>query len=88
VATPDAGPDRARVPELEVGAGREPDDRDGGLAHGEIAWRGAAAPAPWTAAAPRGDDGWPEEVGVCELCGLVSRRPVPAVCPACGGGYG
>ena len=33
-------------------------------------------------------DAGPEEVAVCELCGLVSRRPVPPACPACGGGYG
>jgi hypothetical protein len=33
-------------------------------------------------------DPGPEEVAVCELCGLVSRRPVPPACPACGGGYG
>jgi hypothetical protein len=30
----------------------------------------------------------PEEVAVCDLCGLVSRLPRPPVCPACGGGYG
>jgi hypothetical protein len=33
-------------------------------------------------------DAGPEEVAVCELCGLVSRWPVPPACPACGGGYG
>jgi len=38
--------------------------------------------------AVRGTDGSPEEVAVCGLCGLVSRLPFPAVCPACGGGYG
>ena len=37
----------------------------------------------------RPSSGWdPEEVAVCDLCGLVSREPVPSVCPACGGGYG
>jgi hypothetical protein len=30
----------------------------------------------------------PEELAVCDLCGLVSRLPSPAVCPACGRGYG
>jgi hypothetical protein len=35
-----------------------------------------------------GPDDWLKEVAVCELCGLVSRRPVPVVCPACGGGNG
>jgi hypothetical protein len=30
----------------------------------------------------------PEEVAVCDLCGLVSRLPRPPVCPACGGAYG
>jgi len=35
-----------------------------------------------------GTDGLAEEVAVCGLCGLVSRLPLPVVCPACGGGYG
>ena len=30
----------------------------------------------------------PEEVTVCEVCGLVSRLPAPPVCPACGAGHG
>ena len=30
----------------------------------------------------------PEEVAVCEVCGLVSRVPGAAVCPACGAGGG
>lgn len=56
--------------------------------------RAAAAPAPAAAPSRRAVAArWsagagPEEVAVCELCGLVSRRPVPPACPACGGGYG
>jgi hypothetical protein len=72
------------------------DAEDQSLTHGAVAWRGTETPARWTARAPRADDGRPrsaedgrpEEVGVCALCGLVLRQPLPAVCPACGGGYG
>ena len=39
------------------------------------------------AAPPEPGDG-PEDLAVCDLCGLVSRLPRPPVCPACGGGYG
>jgi rubrerythrin len=96
VATPGAGPDGAGAPELEVGVRPGPADHDRGLAHGEVAWRGAETAARWSARASSTDsgrpqsaeDGRPEEVAVCELCGLVSRRPLPMVCPACGGGYG
>jgi hypothetical protein len=40
------------------------------------------------APAPAATDAGPEELVVCDLCGLVSRPPVPPACPACGGGYG
>ena len=91
MATPGAGPDGAGARELEIGVRLEwgeHDAADRGLTHGEVVWRGAETPARWSARAPRAADGWPEEVAVCELCGLVSGKPIPAVCPACGGGYG
>ena len=44
-----------------------------------------ASPSRQGLASPRED---PEEVAVCDLCGLVSRLPRPPVCPACGGAYG
>ena len=87
MATPGTTPDGAHAPELD-GVRPGSGDHGGGLTHGEVAWRVAETPAPPSARAPGADDGRPEEVAVCELCGLVSRRPLPAVCPACGGGYG
>ena len=39
-------------------------------------------------AAPSGDRvGDPEEVFVCDLCGVVTRTR-PQTCPACGAGHG
>jgi hypothetical protein len=87
VATPDAGPD-GFGPQLEVGIRARPADPRHGVSHGEAAWRGAEASAGWSVPGSSADEARPEEVAVCELCGLVSRRPVPVVCPACGGGYG
>ena len=88
MATPDAGPDGVGGPELEVGVRPGPADRRHRVSHGETAWRGAEAPAGWSVSASWADEARPEEVAVCELCGLVSRRPLPVICPACGGGYG
>jgi rubrerythrin len=48
----------------------------------------AAAPTSVPIVTREGQLSAPEEVAVCELCGLVSRLPRPIVCPACGGGYG
>ena len=88
MTTPDAGSDGVGAPELEVGVRPEPADRRDAASRGETAWRSAEAPAGWSVAASWADEARPEEVVICELCGLVSRRPVPLVCPACGGGYG
>jgi len=88
VATPGAGPDGIDASEVKIAVRPESAARDHGLDYGAVAWRAAETPAPWSAGAPWADDGRPEEVAVCELCGLVSRRPLPKVCPACGGGYG
>ena len=73
-----------------------PENRNRALAHGNSSVRARAAAPPSSAHVPASAGGWPlagasdrpEELAVCDLCGLVSRRPVPPVCPACGGGYG
>ena len=88
MATPGAGTDGVGAPQVETAVRRESATRDHGLGHGAVAWRAAEPPAPWSAGTPWADDGRAEEVAVCELCGLVSRPPLPEVCPACGGGYG
>jgi hypothetical protein len=56
-------------------------------AAGEASGRPAAPTTP-SVLMPARAEGRPEEMAVCELCGLVSRLPRPLVCPACGGGYG
>jgi hypothetical protein len=61
--------------------------RDDALTGGEASGR-PAAPATSSVRMPARAGDWPEEMAVCELCGLVSRLPRPLVCPACGGGYG
>ena len=88
MAAPGAGPDGGDTHELEVGDRPGSRDREYGPSHDAVAWRAAEALAPWSARMSWADGDRPEEVAVCELCGLVSRRPFPEVCPACGGGYG
>ena len=87
MASPSAGQDGARPQCLEVSIVATSGGSNGDLGPGEVSGRGSA-PAALSVSAPVGRAGWPEEVAVCELCGLVSRLPRAAVCPACGGGYG
>ena len=88
MASPSVGQDGARPQGLEVSIVAASGGSNGHLGHGEAPGRGAATAALSSVSAPVDRAGWPEEVAVCELCGLVSRLPRAAVCPACGGGYG
>jgi hypothetical protein len=76
-----AGP-RGLGAEIAAAPGRRsPGLAQAGAADGHVLTRQSVA------APPEPGDG-PEELAVCDLCGLVSRLPRPPVCPVCGGGYG
>jgi hypothetical protein len=73
---------------LELGVPRSPDRSHESQVPSEPSGSDSpSAPLRMVTPSPKMDS-WPEEVAVCDLCGLVSRLPVPPVCPACGGGFG
>jgi hypothetical protein len=75
-------------PGAQIGIVAGADRRDPEPAPEDISVCGAGSSTSLPVVIPLGAHGAPEEVAVCELCGLVSRLPRPDVCPACGGGYG
>jgi hypothetical protein len=86
VSSTGTGQEGGRSPDLEVGVTPVSTDRNRALAHGKSSVRSFTSPS--SASIAVDDSARPEEVTVCEVCGLVSRLPAAPVCPACGAGHG
>jgi len=87
VERPRPGPPAARPRGLELGVASDSDPgRRAPVSRGANGSDSVSPPLTVHALSP-GADSRPEEVAICDLCGLVSRLPPPPVCPACGGGF-